>query len=89
MPGVLMCECAAQLSAYFAVTQNMVDNGLVGLGALDDVRFRGPVVPGNTLIVMLRRGKFRHNRMFNAEFQGFVDTNLVVSGSIKGVALGE
>lgn len=89
MPGVLICECAAQLSSYFAITTKMVDNGYVGLGGLENIRFRAPVVPGNKLIVMLKRGKVRKNVIFTAEFQGFVDQTLVVDGAIKGVALGE
>ena len=89
MPGVLICECAAQLSSYFAVKTKMVDSGYVGLGGLEDVRFRGPVVPGNRLVVMLQRGKCRKNAMFTAAFQGFVDQVMVVDGMIKGVALGE
>lgn len=88
MPGVLICECAAQLSSYFALTNEMVDDGYVGLGGLDSIRFRGPVHPGDRLIVMLRRGKVRRNVMFTAEFQGYVDRTLVVDGVIKGVALG-
>ena len=89
MPGVLICECAAQLSSYFAIKSNLVDNGYVGLGGLSDIRFRGPVVPGDQLIVMLKRGKVRRNMMFSADFQGWVDGKLVVDGVIKGVALGE
>ena len=46
-------------------------------------------MPGNRLIVMLKRGKVRRNRIFSAEFQGFVDETLVVEGVVKGVALGE
>ena len=88
MPGVLICECAAQLSSYFALTTDMVDNGYVGLGGLESVRFRGPVVPGDRLTVMLRKGKVRRNVMFTAEFQGYVDRTLVFDGVIKGVALG-
>jgi len=88
MPGVLMCEAAAQLSCYFALTRNMVDGGYVGLGGLESIRFRGPVVPGDRLTVMLRKGKVRRNVMFRAEFQGYVDETLVVDGVIKGVALG-
>ena len=88
MPGVLMCECAAQLSAYYAITTKMVDSGVVGLGGLENVRFRGPVVPGDRLTLMLNRGKVRRNVMFSADFQGFVDQTLVVDGTIKGVALG-
>ena len=89
MPGVLLCECAAQLSSYFAIKTKLVDNGYVGLGGLEEVRFRGPVVPGDRLIVMLKRGKVRRNRLFSADFQGFVDQKLVVQGVVKGVALGE
>ena len=89
MPGVLICECAAQLSSYFAIKNKLVDNGYVGLGGLEEIRFRGPVVPGNRLLIMLAKGKVRRNRMFTAKFQGFVDQSLVVDGIIRGVALGE
>lgn len=89
MPGVLICECAAQLSSYYALKTKMVDGGYVGLGGLQDIRFRGPVVPGDRLIVMLQKGKSRPNAMFIANFQGYVGDTLVVDGAIKGVALGE
>ena len=88
MPGVLICECAAQLSSYFAIKTKMVDNGVVGLGGLEKVRFRAPVVPGDRLTVMLKREKVRRNVIFSAGFQGYVDKTLVVDGVIKGVALG-
>ncbi|MEM9943547.1 MAG: 3-hydroxyacyl-ACP dehydratase FabZ family protein [Planctomycetota bacterium] len=88
MPGVLICECAAQLSCYYASTRNLVDSGYIGLGGLENIRFRGPVVPGDRLTVMLKKGKVRRNVMFNAAFQGYVGQDLVVDGSIKGVALG-
>lgn len=87
LPGVLMCECAAQLSSYFALTNRMVDDGIVGLGGFDNVRFRNPVVPGDKLIIMLKRGKCRHNVMFSSDFQGYIDQNLVVEGTIKGIVL--
>ena len=66
----------------------MVDNGFVGLGGLENIRFRNAVVPGDRLIVMLKKGKVRRNAMFTADFQGYVDGTLVVDGMIKGVALG-
>jgi len=87
MPGVLMCEAAAQLSAYFAKTTGLAVTGTVGLGGLDSVRFRGPVVPGDRLVLMLKKGRVRTNVMFSADFQGFVKENLVVQGVIKGVVL--
>jgi len=89
MPGVLILECAAQLSSYYALTTKLVDNGFVGLGGMTNVRFRGPVVPGDRLILMLKKGRARKNAMFTAFFQGFVNKSLVVDGEIKGVALGE
>ena len=88
MPGVLICECAAQLSSYFALSTKMVDEGYVGLGGLESVRFRQPVVPGDRLIVMLKKGRVRHNAMFSADFQGYVDQRLVVDGVNKSFALG-
>jgi 3-hydroxyacyl-[acyl-carrier-protein] dehydratase len=87
MPGVLMCECAAQLSSYFALTNNMVTQGNIGLGGLDKIRFRGPVVPGNKLVIMMKRNRARQNVIFNSEFQGYIDENLVVDGMIIGVVL--
>jgi 3-hydroxyacyl-[acyl-carrier-protein] dehydratase len=87
MPGVLICESAAQLSAYFASTKRLLDSGVVGLGGLESVRFRAPVVPGDKLILMLRRGRVRKNVMFMTEFQAFVNETLVADGLVKGVAL--
>lgn len=87
MPGVLICESAAQLSSYFALKTGLVEDGMVGLGGLESIRFRAPVVPGDRLVLMLQKGKARRNAMFSAAFQGFVDQNLVADGTIKGVAL--
>jgi 3-hydroxyacyl-[acyl-carrier-protein] dehydratase len=87
MPGVLMCECAAQLSSYFALTNNMVTQGNIGLGGLDNVRFRGPVIPGDRLVIMMKRNRSRQNVIFYSDFQGYVDENLVVDGTITGVVL--
>ena len=66
MPGVLICESAAQLSSYFAIETGLVSNGVVGLGGLEAIRFRGPVVPGDRLILMLEKGRARPNAMFKA-----------------------
>ena len=45
------------------------------------------MVPGDRLVVMLRRGKVRKNAMFTADFQGWVNDTLVVDGLIKGIVL--
>lgn len=87
MPGVLICEAAAQLCAWFATKTGLLGNSLIGLGALDEVRFRAPVRPGDRLIVALRRDRYRQNILINGAFQGFVNQEMVVEGIIKGVAI--
>ncbi len=87
MPGVLICECAAQLCSWFAAKTGLLGNNLIALGALDDVRFRAPVLPGSKLVVALHRERYRQNVLINGAFQGFVDQELVVEGMIKGVAI--
>ena len=86
MPGVVACECAAQVSAYYASKFKIVD-GVVGLGSLDQVKFRGPIVPGQRLILMIERKKFRRGFLFVSHFQIFIDKELAVDGLIKGVPL--
>jgi len=85
MPGVLMCEAAAQLASYFSRKYGLV-NEMIGFGGLDDVRFRGVVRPGQRLVVVVRLLKVRQT-MMTAEFQNFVDGNLVCEGELKGVPL--
>lgn len=85
MPGVLMCEAAAQLASYFSRKYGLVQE-LIGFGGLDEVRFRGVVRPGQRLVVVVRLLKIRQ-AMMTAEFQNFVDRSLVCEGTLKGVPL--
>jgi 3-hydroxyacyl-[acyl-carrier-protein] dehydratase len=87
MPGVVMCESAAQLCAYLAQRYDLTGAEMVGLGGMDDVRFRDPVRPGDRLVVVAQLVKVRRNAMFICEFQGFVRQSLVVEGKIRGIAL--
>lgn len=86
MPGVMMCEAAAQVCSYHAISQNLVD-GILGFGGLDEVRFRGPVKPGDRLVIVTERVKFRRGAMVVYRFQCFVGENLVCEGQIRGVPL--
>src|SRR5438034_9738740 len=52
MPGVLMCEAAAQLCTYYIVTQGLMQGDFVGFGGLENVRFRSPVRPGDRLVLV-------------------------------------
>ncbi|MEM8679485.1 MAG: 3-hydroxyacyl-ACP dehydratase FabZ family protein [Planctomycetota bacterium] len=86
MPGVLMCEAAAQLCSWVTQRYNLLDAQMVGLGGLE-VRFRGPVVPGDRLLIACKKLKARKGRLINCMFQGTVGENIVVDGNIIGIPL--
>ena len=86
MPGVLMCEAAAQLSSYYCKAAALYEDGFVGFGGMEDVRFRGQVKPGDRLI-LVGKGVRLHRRHSIFEVQGFVGTNMVFHGKVIGVRL--
>ncbi|MEN6458491.1 MAG: 3-hydroxyacyl-ACP dehydratase FabZ family protein [Thermoguttaceae bacterium] len=85
MPGVIMCEAAAQLSSYYSHKYKLME-GVIGFGGLEDVRFRGVVRPGDRFVIVCRLLKLRRSIM-TCEFQCFVKQNLVCEGILKGVSL--
>jgi 3-hydroxyacyl-[acyl-carrier-protein] dehydratase len=85
MPGVIMCEAAAQLASYYSRKYKLMD-GVVGFGGLEEVRFRGVVRPGDRFVIVCRLLKVRRTIM-TCEFECFVNQNLVCEGILKGVAL--
>ncbi len=87
MPGIIMCESAAQLSSYFAQKFDLLGCRVVGFGGLDEVRFRGTVFPGDRLVIVVQSLKVRRNAMILCKFQGFVRQNMVVEGKIMGICL--
>jgi len=86
MPGVIMCEAAAQAASYYALKHNLMNAKMIGYGGLDEVRFRGVVQPGDRFVTVVRLLKVRR-LMLTCEFQCFVDENLVCEGVLKGVPL--
>lgn len=89
MPGVIMCEAAAQLCTYFALKYDMLGAKMLGFGGLDSVRFRDPVFPGCRLVMIAELVRVRRGAIVISNFQGFVNQNLVCEGQIKGVPLPE
>jgi 3-hydroxyacyl-[acyl-carrier-protein] dehydratase len=85
MPGVIMCEAAAQLASYFSHKFKLME-GVIGFGGLEDVRFRVVVRPGDRFVIVSRLLKLRRSIM-TCEFQCFVDQNLVCEGILKGVSI--
>jgi 3-hydroxyacyl-[acyl-carrier-protein] dehydratase len=86
MPGVIMCEAAAQLASYYIHRNKLMEADVVGFGGLEDVRFRGVVRPGERFVIVSHLLKVRRSIM-TCEFQCFVNQNMVCEGILKGVAL--
>lgn len=86
MPGVIMCESAAQLTSFFANKYDLMPGCLLGLGGVDEVRFRGVVRPGDRFVI---QAKMLHCKrmLIAAEFVGLVGENIVCEGVVKGVPL--
>jgi 3-hydroxyacyl-[acyl-carrier-protein] dehydratase len=86
MPGVLMCEAAAQLCSYYITTQGLAPGDFVGFGGLEDVRFRSPVKPGDRLVLIGKGIKLDPRKtVFNV--QGFVGETMVFHAEVLGVPL--
>lgn len=86
LPGVLMCESAAQLCSFYCHVINLNKDAFIGFGGMEDVRFRGQVRPGDRLIMMAKASRV-HRRQTIFETQGFVGGNMVFHGKIIGVPL--
>lgn len=50
MPGVLVCEAMAQVAGVLLLSQGGNEGKLAYFGGMDKVRFRKPVLPGDTVI---------------------------------------
>jgi 3-hydroxyacyl-[acyl-carrier-protein] dehydratase len=87
MPGVIMLEAIAQISAYFAQKYDCLGAKMIGFGGLEDVRFRDPVIPGDRLILISKLLKSRRGRMIICQFQGVVGQRVVVEGVLKGIPI--
>ena len=87
MPGVVMCEAAAQLSSYYVQRHDLLGAAMVGFGGLEEVRFRDTVLPGSRLVIMVELLRVRRARMIVARFQGLVGDTMVVEGKIKGIPI--
>ncbi len=85
LPGVIMCEAAAQLSSYIYQEQISMDRFL-GFGGMQDVKFRRPVTPGQRLILVAKAKDVRSRRAVY-ETQGFVDGKMVFEAVIVGMPM--
>ena len=87
MPGVVLCECAAQLAGFYARKYELLQGDFLGFGGMDEVRFRAPVFVGDRLLIMVKMTKLRPGRRAEFAFQGFVKEKMVFSGVMIGVPI--
>lgn len=86
MPGVIMCEVAAQVSSYFIIKNKLLECDFMGFGGMENVRFRNAVHVGDRLVVISTMIKL-HRRQVITSAQGFVNNSMVFNAEIIGVPL--
>ena len=86
LPGVLMCEAAAQMVGYYTTLVGLKVKDYIAFGGMENVRFRGVVRPGDRL-VLVGRGVRVHRRQTVFNVQGFVGKAMVYQGDIIGIQL--
>lgn len=84
-PGVLMIEAAAQLASLSCLCR-MPGQSFMGFAGVDQVKFRGQVVPGDRLIVLCDQTEFRPRRC-TCKAQALVNGQLVFEGVITGMPM--
>lgn len=87
MPGVVQCECAAQLGGFYARKFDLIGGDYLGFGGMDEVRFRKPIFPNSRLILMAKVTRVMARRLAQFNFQGFVDGELMFEGQMLGVTV--
>ena len=88
MPGVLMIEGAAQIASFLIkkVSGWEIDR-FVGLAGLNDVRFRGQIVPPARVYFVSGDVKFSGRRMARMPAQVFSKGQMTVELELLGVML--
>lgn len=87
MPGVMMCEIAAQAASFYAQKYKLLGGDFIGFGGMKEVSFRGPVFPGCRFVILAKLYSIRPQRLATFDFQGLVEDRMVISGTLTGVPL--
>jgi len=87
MPGVLVIETAAQLATVHAkFIREDLKESFIGFGGVNNVKFRGQILPGDELIMVTGLKKMR-SRFFIMHCQGLVNHDAVFEGEVSGMRL--
>lgn len=84
-PGVLMVEAAAQFASYLT-KRIFPELGFIGFAGVDEVKFRGQVVPGDRLHLLIQGTNMKPRRSI-CTAQGVVRGNLVFDAKITGMPI--
>jgi 3-hydroxyacyl-[acyl-carrier-protein] dehydratase len=84
MPGVMICEAAAQLAAYYMCTLDTLAGDFLAFTGLENVKFRGPVKPGDRLVLIGKSIRIT-KRSMHSRVQGFVNRSMVFEGDVLGM----
>lgn len=87
MPGVVQCECAAQLGGFYARKYDLIGGDYLGFGGMDAVRFRKPIFPGSRLVLVAQILRVRARKLAQFRFQGFVEGQMMFEGEMLGVTV--
>ncbi|MCC7191150.1 MAG: beta-hydroxyacyl-ACP dehydratase [Phycisphaeraceae bacterium] len=82
-PGVLMIEAAAQVASFVAI-KRLPGTAFVGFAGVEEVKFRGQVVPGDRL-VLLGVGIDLRPRRIICQAQGLLRGTIVFEAKIIGM----
>jgi 3-hydroxyacyl-[acyl-carrier-protein] dehydratase len=88
LPGVVMCEAAAQLCSFYIGTHNLMPGSFIGFGGMDDVRFRSKVYVGDRLVLIAKALKI-HRRKSHFNVQGFVGSAMAFHADILGMPMAQ
>lgn len=84
-PGVLMIEAAAQFASY--LTMRTFDKvKFIGFAGVDNVKFRGQVVPGDRFYLLIDGFNMKPRRSI-CKAQGVVNGQLVFEATITGMPI--
>ena len=88
MPGVLMVEGCAQASTILMKKrENIANEEFIGLGGLNDVRFRGQVVPPCRIHFVSVATPSTGRRILKYPAQTFLDGKMIMQMELLGVQL--
>jgi UDP-3-O-[3-hydroxymyristoyl] N-acetylglucosamine deacetylase/3-hydroxyacyl-[acyl-carrier-protein] dehydratase len=82
MPGVLQVEAMAQVASILMMKLTKSASRIGYFVSADEVKFRRPVFPGDTLFIQAELTKARSNRLAKAKCQCMVNDNVVSQGEL-------